>query len=87
MWIGTYPPCVGCGYCCWKVVCTFGADLYGPEAPCKGLVWSEAKQRHYCQLVIDEGADSAQASMMAIGEGCTSPANTWYREPNQDRMK
>ncbi len=88
---GGYPPCVGCGFCCVKQVCALGIEFYEcnepVEPPCRGLVWSEEDQRHYCQLILDHGADSKLARMMAIGEGCTCTLNDWYRAPNEDRTK
>jgi len=54
---------------------------------CKGLVWSEQDQRHYCQLVLDAGIESRLAQDMVIGTGCSSSLNSWYCEPNQDKTK
>ena len=69
-------PCVGCGYCCRKVVCPVG-HVSEPGGECDHLLWSVADRRYYCELVrypmsIAEGAAIAR-SVLAIGAGCCSP--------------
>lgn len=75
--------CTGCGFCCAKVPCYYGAVTYGTDAPCGGLVWRDS--RHWCRLVLERGSRTARA--LDIGKGCCSGLNSWRREPFQDRTR
>lgn len=76
--------CVGCGYCCIKVVCGLGQMFYvtPPDGKCPGLVWDEEKKRYWCKLVLDTEAtgDRSISSELSIGEGCCCGLNTWRRD-------
>lgn len=68
-------PCVGCGYCCLKVMCDLGRDLHGKlEERCPWLDWNG--ERYLCAL----GQDPKAVEALAMGEGCSSSLNTWRRD-------
>lgn len=76
-------PCIGCAYCCSKVVCSLGAQVYGVKPPCQGLVWDEKKGRHLCKLILDSRGELRTFLMevLAIGAGCSSSLfNDWRTE-------
>ncbi|MGW8177947.1 MAG: hypothetical protein ACWGQW_04020 [bacterium] len=70
-----FSPCVGCGYCCTKRVCTFG--IPDGRGICKFLYWNEDKQMYRCRL-----AESKRtiANALYVGAGCPSSLNTWRRD-------
>ncbi|MBW2673560.1 MAG: hypothetical protein JRD89_09130 [Deltaproteobacteria bacterium] len=70
------PACIGCGYCCSKTPCPFGATRYGAGAPCGGLV--ERDGRHWCRAVLEAKGEKRQwlKRNLYIGEGCCSPLNS-----------
>lgn len=72
----THPanPCVGCGYCCLKVMCWIGLRKYGFEKRCPALTWSDTSNRYYCKLAKE---DATIADDLSVGDGCSSNLNTW----------
>ena len=57
--------------------------MYGPQAPCPGLVWDEEQGRHWCKLVREAAEERREAIKdgLAIGDGCSSSmVNTWRQE-------
>jgi len=77
--------CIGCGYCCTRATCTLGRGLH-PLSPavslCPSLIWDNEKERHFCQLALD---DEKYAKIIYANTGCCSALNSWRREPLQDR--
>jgi hypothetical protein len=76
-------PCIGCGYCCSKVTCLFGAEVYGAQSPCPGLVWDEEAGRHFCKLLLESTGWPHEflGEGLAIGAGCSSALfNTWRKD-------
>ena len=82
-----YPPCIGCGYCCWKCVCSVGRNrgLRYSAAPCPLLVFHDG--RHWCS-VVEEAQGSYRELVchnLSIGAGCCESMNSWRFEPIIDR--
>ena len=79
-------PCVGCGYCCKKVPCPFGADRYGEGAPCGGLVFKDG--RHWCGAILEapSSVKVVRSDTLCIGAGCCSPMNT-DRQPYLENQR
>ncbi|HPN09882.1 MAG TPA: hypothetical protein PLU95_11305 [Syntrophales bacterium] len=74
-------PCVGCGYCCIRNTCAFGAVLH-PEAGdrnCPELEWTGA--RYVCRLMAPDHplADFYRHELQS-GGGCRSFNNPWRRD-------
>lgn len=66
-------PCVGCGYCCQKVLCFLGVSKYGSRAgPCPALVCKDG--RYWCGIIMEaaEPEKSRYKDWLAIGGGCSS---------------
>lgn len=70
-----YDPCVGCGYCCLRLVCH--AQFEDEQGRCTQLKWSEKDQRYWCLL---GQVDSKFHKKMHMDEGCSSNLNTWRKE-------
>ena len=77
-----FPACIGCGYCCMKVMCWIGLMEYGFNNRCPALTWSNTAQRYYCKLALE---DSQIAKKLHVGSGCTSDLNTWRRNVRERR--
>jgi len=75
----THPanPCVGCGYCCIKVMCWIGLSKHGFNERCPALTWSDSNERYYCKLAQE---DATIADNLHIGAGCSSDLNTWRKD-------
>ena len=73
-------PCVGCGFCCIKAICSTGARIYGPSVNlCPALEWRET--RYYCKLMElpnQQGFDYKKE--LYAGEGCCCNLNDWRRD-------
>lgn len=71
--------CVGCGYCCIKVVCFVAQRLHGSGlTECPYLEWNG--KRYACTLVMGEGTITATyRKELSIGAGCCSSLNSWRR--------
>ena len=68
--------CVGCGYCCLKVMCTVGIDRHGKgENRCPYLIFEG--DRYLCKLVRDEVVSWREIS---AGFGCSSSLNNWRQD-------
>ena len=74
--------CVGCGYCCLKVMCWIGLREYGFNKRCPALTWSNTSNRYYCKLAKE---DAATADNLSVGAGCSSSLNTWRIDVRERR--
>ena len=75
----TYPKCVGCGYCCLKIMCIVGVLIHGRlEERCPFLKWSKKRVRYICKLVPTMSKEGLES--LNIGAGCTSNLNSWRKE-------
>lgn len=72
-----FNPCLGCGYCCQKERCTVSSLLYIAHLgdDCPALQWNGL--RYICKAIIEH---PELGSMLSIGEGCSSPLNSWRQE-------
>ena len=79
----TFPPCVGCGYCCISGPCP-RAVMFGwhinSSGICEKLFWSEG--RYWCQEIID---NREVMEYLGIGAGCPSILGNLWR--NDVRMR
>jgi len=84
-------PCVGCGYCCRKVPCPIGVQVYGYKvikqefghsfSPCSGLKFDNG--RYWCKLVVDSPTEKDRLwikDQLCIGSGCCSSLNSDRRK-------
>lgn len=66
--------CIGCGFCCTKVICGIGAMFYGHYTnPCPALELNG--NRYVCSLYRRD--PDRYEHVLAIGEGCCFPDNPW----------
>lgn len=86
--------CIGCGYCCSKVICPDGVSYHkitdtSMYSVCPSLIWDESKQRHMCKLIqMPDGALKERYKVsLAIGAGCCSGMNDWRRQPLRNRTE
>ena len=79
--------CVGCGYCCSKVVCILGFERFGPNPPCPAL--KEHDGRFWCGIVEQAtGMEKEELiDQLAIGAGCTSTMFNTVRDSQIAKMK
>lgn len=71
-----YPECVGCGYCCIRVMCDVGMREHdGWEERCPYLIWKDDKYR--CELVLNK---IIRWREIAAGQGCSSSLNSWRQD-------
>ena len=64
--------CIGCGYCCTKIICRIGSMIYGHYTnPCPAL--KRNGDRYVCSLYLDDPA--RYGGVLEIGEGCCFPEN------------
>jgi hypothetical protein len=76
-----FPPCLGCGYCCKKALCTLGSHLHGHELPCPSLTYKNG--RYWCSEAL---SSEHVAKALYVGEGCCSSMNS-YRQERLRRMQ
>ena len=79
--------CVGCGYCCSKVICLVGFQKHGPKNPCPEL--REHDGRFWCGLIEDAKGIEREELMdqLAIGAGCSSTMFNTIRDSRIANMK
>ena len=79
--------CVGCGYCCSKVVCIIGYQKFGGHPPCPAL--REHDGRFWCGLVEDaKGMEKEDLiAELAIGAGCSSSMLNTVRDSQIAKME
>ena len=70
----SYRPCLGCGYCCKKVICVLGKEIAGR---CKELYWNDGQEMYRCRLIEE---DEAFGKALSAGEGCCSSLNSWRKD-------
>ncbi|MCK5617657.1 hypothetical protein KAR91_88145 [Candidatus Pacearchaeota archaeon] len=84
-------PCVGCGYCCVKTICAVGYRVgyfMGEGRVCKGLIWDEHENRHFCRLGQMPGTmGKMYREEMFMGAGCSSALFNNWRTELKDRTK
>lgn len=69
--------CVGCGYCCTKVMCRIGSMFYGHYTnPCPALIRNDG--RCLCSLYLSD--PERYEGVLEIGEGCCFPDNPLRRK-------
>jgi len=77
------PQCVGCGYCCKKVVCAEGhrRAKQNLDPPCPYLAPQE-DGTYRCGLVLEAQNEELERliSSLSIGVGCSSSLFNTYRE-------
>ena len=70
-------PCVGCSYCCRKSPCQIARRVFGPVTECPALVWSETKERWFCDLCLKPGEIGARyREELYVGAGCCCSLNS-----------
>jgi len=75
--LGDSMQCVGCGFCCTKVICRIGSMFYGHYTnPCPALTRDD--DRYVCSLYLSDPA--RYESVLEIGGGCCFPDNPLRRE-------
>ncbi|MDD2671952.1 MAG: hypothetical protein PHG91_13715 [Syntrophales bacterium] len=71
-------PCVGCGYCCFERICTFGAVRH-PEfkgVVCPELEWNGV--RYVCKIMSpQEKLSDFYRTELQTGQGCRFYLNPW----------
>lgn len=79
--------CVGCGYCCSKVICSVGVRAYNAlKSPCPGLIWDQEANRHWCKLARMSGQQGIDyRAELFINTGCSSSLFNDWREDIHDR--
>lgn len=81
-------PCVGCGYCCLKAKCDAGMRLYKSADVCNALIWSEEKNRYYCNLMTLPGNLGFEYKKeLYAGDGCCCGLNSWRNEVIKREVK
>jgi hypothetical protein len=69
--------CVGCGFCCTKVICRIGSMFYGHYTnPCPALTRDD--DRYVCSLYLSDPA--RYEGVLDIGGGCCFPDNPLRHE-------
>jgi len=83
----TIKPCVGCGFCCSKAMCSVGRRVYGNAVEyCPALTWNPSTERHFCALAKLPGDLGAQyRKELHIGAGCCANLNSWRKTRIVDR--
>ncbi len=82
-------PCVGCGYCCLKKTCTFGAARHpgSEEGRCPELYWNGS--RYLCRVMDLPRTGDYYRMELRAGAGCVTSLNPWrveVRERTDDEM-
>ena len=74
-------PCVGCGFCCITAKCSAGQRLYPSAKTCPALLWSDEKNRYYCDLMSLPGNIGFEyRKELYAGEGCCAGLNSWRND-------